>query len=366
MKKFIKIFSLVLVCLLVVFAVSHLDRSQTDNSQETQPPGPNDQYTVDGELWDIVDTSKAEYSYSEMVDDLEQLADKGEGKFTYRAVGESLDGRKIYAAVLGNPSAEKQIIVSAGIHAREYMTPMLVMKQLEYYLYNYDTGAYGGMTFAEMFDKYVFCVLPMCNPDGITLVQSGIDGLRSEELRQGVLDIYEHDKKTTSDFASLTLSEYLQYWKTNAAGVDLNRNFDTPAWENNKVKVPCAIEYRGEEPLSEPETKAMADYVSTLSNPVCSLAVHSRGEIIYFNCGQPDNSAELALAQLVKGVTGYSIKYESRGVAAFDDWCILKKNIPSVTVETGISVCPLPIEEFEKIWNDNRDLWAAVASSGKY
>lgn len=350
-----------ILCLSVALFVA-LPIAESEDGHESMPP---DIPTV-ADPDEIVDTSKAEYGYNEMAEDLSALAAENEGRFTYTAVGESLDGRKIYAATLGNPNAEKQIVISAGIHAREYMTPLLVMKQIEYYLDHYESGEYEGVKFSEIFEKYAFCILPMCNPDGITLVQEGIEGIRDEELRETVISVYESDKSTTSDFVGLSLNDYLKYWKANARGVDLNRNFDTPAWNNNLIKRPCFTDCRGEAPLSEPESRAMADYVSGLSNPVVSLAIHSRGELVFFNCGQKNSLREYELARLVSDTNGYSIDHNPRNVAAFDDWCVIKKDIPSVTVETGITACPLPIEEFEKIWNDNRDLWAAVAVKGKY
>ena len=315
---------------------------------------------------EVVDVSKAEYGYSEMEEDLAGLEAKGEGRLTYSPVGESLDGRKIYAVILGNENAEKQIVISAGIHAREYMTPLLVMKQIEYYLDNYDTGEYKGVKYSDIFNEYAFCILPMCNPDGIALVQEGLGALRSVALRDAVIGAYNSDKASTPDFAELEISEYLKYWKSNGRGVDINRNFDTPAWQNNAVRRPCFTDCRGEYPLSEPESRAMADFVESLTNPVLSLAIHSRGEVIFYDCGQEDKSEEHSLAMLVSGVNGYSVSNNARSVAAFDDWCVINKNITSVTVETGISSCPLPIEEFTKIWKDNRDLWAAVAVLGEY
>lgn len=318
------------------------------------------------EPWNVVDTSKAEYSYSEMVEDIKALADLSEGRLTYKEIGNSLDGRRIYALVLGNNKADKQIVISAGIHAREYMTPMLVMKQVEYYLYNYDTGSYNGISFADIFEEYAFCIMPMCNPDGITLVQEGVDAIRDSTLRQTVIEIYNTDKKNIEDFAEMSIDQYLKYWKANARGVDLNRNFDTPAWETNNVKKPCFTDCRGESRLSELESRAMATYVESLSNPVCSIAMHSRGEVIFFDCGQEDKRPAHDLASFISKINGYKLSYDPRSVAAFDDWCMIEKNIPSVTVETGIASCPLPIGEFEKIWNDNRDLWVAIAASKKY
>ena len=322
--------------------------------------GGNNDLQVDSFGIDVVDTTKAKYTYSEMVDDIALLAERYKGKMTYTTVGSSLDGRNIYAVTLGNPDAKNQIVISAGIHAREYMTPMLVMAQLEHYLYYYNTESYEGVKFSEIFEDYAFCILPMCNPDGITLAQSGLDGIRSEELRETILSIYELDRVKFS--LDGTLDEYLSEWKANARGVDLNRNFDTDDFGTYPtMSRPCYLNHPGASPISEPETVAMTNYVKSLKNPVLSLAIHSQGEVIYFNCGQKNFDDAEALALKVGEFTGYKVETDERHDSAFDDWCNKTLSIPSVTVETGSVPCPLPIEEFDKIWQKNRDLWLFAA-----
>lgn len=325
------------------------------------PPSPPDDDVGAGSFGiDIVDVSKAEYTYAEMVDDLALLEKRYGDKMSYKTIGTSLDGRSIYAVTLGNPDAENQIIISAGIHAREYMTPMLVMAQLEHYLYYYDTESAGVVPLSEIFEEYSFCILPMCNPDGITLAQTGLDGIRSEELRATILSIYELDR-VKFEYEG-TLDEYLSEWKANARGVDLNRNFDTDDFGTYPIMSrPCYMNHPGEYPLSEPETRAMTDFVMSLTNPVLSVAVHSQGEVIYFNCGQDNFDEARALSENLAEWTGYKLESEVKHYSAFDDWCNKELGIPSATVETGKSPCPLPIEEFDKIWQSNRDLWPLLA-----
>lgn len=380
--KFIRIAGIVLLCVLVLLSVcalpSFIEFPRGDGSTEppidsgspptgSSPPletdpSPKEYITVDGEALGIVDVSKVKYGYSEMVDDLEKLSKKYGDKMSYAAVGDSLDGRKIYAVTLGNPNADKQIVISAGIHAREYLTPLLVMKQLEFYLYNYDTAEYNGIPLSRIFDEYQFCILPMCNPDGVTLSQFGLGAIRSDELKDTIRSIYESDKQR--GYTNDSLDKYLHYWKANARGVDLNRNFDTADWNDVLyVNQPSFRNYKGISPLSEPETKAMTDYIESLPNPVLSLAIHSQGEVIYFDCGQDDIHPSLELARTVNSLCGYRVIYETRRDAAFDDWCTINKGIPSVTVETGdYSVTdPILLSEFEEIWEKVRDLWVHVA-----
>lgn len=380
--KFIRIFGIVTLCILLLLAVcilpSYIDlpssgteppestpaeppEESPTSPPETAPP-PKEYITVDGDALGIVDVSKVKYGYSEMVDDLEKLSKKYGDKMSYSTIGSSLDGRNIYAVTLGSQTADKQIVISAGIHGREYLTPLLVMKQLEFYLYNYDSAEYKGTPFSDIFEEYQFCILPMCNPDGVTLSQFGVGAIRSNELKDTIRSIYESD--TRRGYTNDPLDKYLHYWKANARGVDLNRNFDTADWKDvSYVGQPSFRNYKGGSPLSEPESRAMTDYVESLSNPVLSLAIHSQGEVIYFDCGQKNIHPSLELAKKVNELTNYSIIYNTRHDAAFDDWCIINKDIPSVTVETGeYSVDePIPLSEFESIWNATRELWVHVA-----
>ena len=310
----------------------------------------------------IVDVSKREYSYTEMVEDLEALADAHPTRFSYRSFGKSVAGRDLYVAVLGNPNASRQILVSAGIHGREYLTPLLVMKQLEFYLTYYDVGSYGNISYATLFDSICFYVVPMNNPDGIMLSQGGISTVTDPELRNKIYNIYY------SDFAAgltsqTSIDSYLQYWKANANGVDLNRNFDA-LWEKYfNYSKPSFAQYKGPTPASEPETKATVELTESLSNPLAVLCIHSQGEVLYWDCGQESVlwQETFAFTYEVARSTDYRIVEERNNDASFSDWCALKKGLIAITVETGLGMCPLDLDKFAPMWQDNYDLWALTA-----
>ncbi len=306
----------------------------------------------------VVDVSEATYSYDDMTEDLRILSGIYSDIFSYRVIGQSVAGRNLYVAILGNPNAPRQIFVTAAIHAREYMTSMLVMKQIEFYLSHMRIGGYKNSSYAELFSQFCFYIVPMVNPDGVMLSQEGLSSLPNEEMKQTIRDIYRTEKHSYTDF-----DLYLSHWKANANGVDLNRNYDAKWEEYNKADAPQSYQYKGPSPESEPETKAIVALVNSLSNPVCSLCIHSQGEVIYWNCGQTGmNRTESAhLATITANSNGYRIISEQNNDASLSDWCVLEKGIPTITVETGNRQCPLPIEQFADIWMDNYDLWALVA-----
>ena len=313
----------------------------------------------------VVDVSKAMYTYTEMEEDLMMLAGMYPTLLSVRSLGQSLDKREIYCAVVGSPDAEKQIVIHGGIHAREYMTSLLVMKQLEYYLAEHNTAEYKGKTVKEWFSEYCIYVVPMSNPDGVTISQYGSQGIRDEMLRKTLRDIYESDASygfaTTSSGEVMDFETYLRYWKANARGVDLNRNYDAGWEEYHDIISPCFRGYKGTAPESEPETKAMVSLVNSLPNLVTLISMHAQGNVLYWDCGQEDTEPGSRLVHAIQDMTGYTVIYAKNNDASLNDWVILKKGLPSVTVEIGNVKCPLPIDQFDSIWEECRDLWLLLA-----
>lgn len=314
----------------------------------------------------IVDCSEREYSYAEMVEDLQTLKNVYPEHFDYRVFGQSAAGRDLYVATLGNPDAEKQFLVSAGIHGREYLTPLLVMKQIEFYLAYYDAGDYNGFAYDALFDEFCFYIVPMTNPDGIMLAQAGIYSISDAEMRQRIIETYYKDyaEKYTQQ---TNINEYLKIWKSNANAVDLNRNFDA-LWEyvNTGMYRPSHKLYKGDSVASEPETQAMVALTESLPNIQAVLCIHSQGEVLYWDCGQTGVLREetQGFAEAIGMSNGYRVIYEQNNDASYSDWCTIKKGLISVTVETGLmsEAGPLSITQFPTIWMDNFDLLALSAA----
>lgn len=307
----------------------------------------------------IVSTSSSLYTYQAMVQDLKQLENKYGDRMSFSKVSSTYDNRNLYEVKLGNPDAKKHIFISASMHAREYMASLLTMKQLEYYCYYYYTGKYKGTYYSELFDKVCVHLIPMVNPDGISISQFGSKGIHNATLRRNVINIC---KKYGGGSAN-----YYRTWKANARGVDLNRNFDV-AWKQsaNDVKHPANASYKGISAASEKETKALVQAINN-ANPKATINYHAMGSILYWYFGQKGTLLKDSkrLLNEVRSLTHYTPvggTYHSYDAAGLGDWVSIKKKLPTVTIEIGRSPCPLKIREFPSIWSKNREIWAAVSS----
>lgn len=138
--------------------------------------------------------------------------------------------------------------------------------------------------------------------------------------------------------------------RTNANGVDLNRNFPTKNWE----KTDCASEniyYGGKTPASEDETRFVI-YVIEKYQPDLIITLHEPYSVVNY-----DGPAK-EIAQKISEITGYkveeSIGYPTPG--SFGTYCGIEKNIPTITLE-------LP-EKSDKdlLWDKTKGIFDFIAN----
>ena len=314
-----------------------------------------------GQLSNSIVKVTEKYSYDQMCRDINSMKARYGSHLQVNTIGTSVDGRTLYELVIGNQNAPKHVLIHAGIHAREYMTPLLVMKQAEHLLAFYDSGSYQGRSLSDLLGNVAVHIVPMVNPDGITISQFGVSALRSSDLRQVVNQCYAKDK--ADGRTSQAFDRYLTLWKANGRGVDLNQNF--PALWDSITSGPSHASYanyKGTSALSEPESQALANLANSRTWAV-TISYHSMGNLVYWDfAGNKVSAQSKALANLVTGLNGYRTNGSS-GKGGFKDYVQIKDNpIPSLTIEVGGVACPMPVSEFGNVWNSNQMIVAAVAA----
>lgn len=243
------------------------------------------------------------HSYDEHRDFAERVASEADNVDFIASIGQSVEGRDIFALLIkGSGSNKKSIHFQGNIHAREWISPATVAYIAEQLAQN---------TFEGM-ESLDILIVPVLNPDGYTWTR-----------------------------------ENARLWRKNRAvnegsvciGVDLNRNWDDHWGGGGSSGNPCSDTYRGATAASEPETRAIVNTVTSMANEwIGGIDFHAYGQLVLRPFGwtlprnaQPDNEDELkALGDLMRDEildAGYNTQYTSEHSAELyvaaggaDDW----------------------------------------------
>ncbi|MBQ3414794.1 MAG: M14 family metallocarboxypeptidase [Clostridia bacterium] len=266
---------------------------------------------------------------------------------TTEVIGKSILKKNLYVIKLGK--GPNKVFYSASIHANEWINSVVLMKFIENYCDAYiSNSTIYNYSIRNLFNSSSIYILPMNNPDGVDLVTGAISYNSYT---------YKTTQKIASEFPNIP---FPSGWKANIRGVDLNLQF--PALWNQAKQIkysqgfdkPAPRDFVGFGPLTEPESLAIYNF--TLANNFrLVIAFHTQGEEIYWNfqnINPPDGYAIGRSFELASGYSLANVPYNS-SFAGFKDWFIQDFNHPGYTIETGIGQNPLPISQFEKIYNDN-------------
>jgi len=255
-------------------------------------------------------------------------------------------GRPIFTIEVGE--GDREVLFTAAHHANEWITTPLLLKFLEELCAAYETGGKIYGVPAKTILKYTTIhLVPMVDPDGVDLVTGAIRPQTPE---------YNIARQIAGEFPDIPFPDG---WKANLLGVDLNLQYPAGWLQAREIKFsqgfdrPAPRDYVGRAPLSQKESRALADYTEDV-DPELVLAIHTQGKAIYWQFRDYVVPGARELGEEFSRVSGYSLEdtpYES-SFAGYKDWFIQNWRRPGFTIEAGIGTNPLPIAQFDEIYQD--------------
>ena len=298
----------------------------------------------------IIDFNESFYSYDRLITDAKKLAIQYENILQCATIGKSHDNRDIVLLKLG--VGQKYLICCAGVHARETINPIVMMRIVEYYadLYvnhkqqkinlrkqlnnptlhlgaEYEQMLYGTCIY-ELLQTFTILFVPLLNPDGYMISLTGFDIIQNQQLKNKCL--------------ALRISK--DEWKLNARAVDINRNFPSQLWKPKHKKDYAA---------SENETKALIFLFHEFKSSGF-LDIHSRGKsIYYYRSLMTDNynKKQYEIASRFKKITNYELVPPENEIDAGDTggntvhYYSEHFHKPALTIETVDEDATFPLEE---------------------
>ncbi|XP_017836069.2 zinc carboxypeptidase-like [Drosophila busckii] len=164
-------------------------------------------------------------------------------------IGKSYEGRPIRGIKISYKIGNPGVFIESNIHAREWITSATATWFINELLSSNEELV------RELAESHDWYIVPVLNVDGF---------------------VYSHEKdrlwrKTRQPSAG-----------SSCVGADANRNYNSHWMENGGASAdPCAEDYAGPFPFSEPEAKAMAEFISGIKDKLnVLLAFHSYSQLL--------------------------------------------------------------------------------------
>jgi murein tripeptide amidase MpaA len=227
-------------------------------------------------------------NFDDIIAKLEAMAQDRPDLASLIDIGDSIEGRDIWAIRITGPGDDKPGVLYDGTqHAREWISPMVNMYIADKLVYEYDTDP----QIQALVNDVEFFIVPVVNPDGY---------------------VY------TWNFQRLWRKNRRDNEGTDCDGVDTNRNWDAGWGGQGASGDPCSGTYYGTDPFSEPETAAMRDFLIAHPNVVSNIDFHSYGQLVLSPYGYtpdlpPDHDTFIdigsAMSQAIFDVHGENYNY---------------------------------------------------------
>lgn len=264
-------------------------------------------------------------------------------------------GRPVRTLVIG--SGPRKVLYSAAHHANEWITTPVILKFIEDFAAAIVAGGkIGGTDARDLAESVTIYTVPMVDPDGVDLVTGAI--------LPGSVE-YEIARRLGENYPAIPFPDG---WKANLMGVDLNLQYPAGWLRAREIKfsqgytLPGPRDYVGRAPLNQLESRALAGYTEFL-DPALVLAYHTQGKVIYWQFDNVEVPGAKELGEEFARLSGYELAdtpYES-SFAGYKDWFIQQFRRPGYTIEVGEGENPLPIEQFDEIYQANLPILVRAA-----
>lgn len=275
------------------------------------------------------------YDYKKCMSEINEFHARHGGEVF--SIGESVMEQRILCVKYGSGGGKK-LFASGAHHGLEYITSAFLMRFLNEYAACIEQGCdMLGFDATALFDKTALYVVPMVNPDGVDIAVNGLDITNRFHRRL---------------ISSVGIHSFNRVWQANANGVDLNHNYDA-RWSVIE-KAPAPSKYSGPYAESEPEVRAVCEFVRRESFDML-MAFHSQGGEIYYDFDGLATERDRIIAERMSAASGYPTRTPS-GTAAFGgckDWFIKEFGKSGFTVEMGHGKNPLPESLLSEFFNEN-------------
>ncbi|GAB0095999.1 uncharacterized protein DMENIID0001_114470 [Sergentomyia squamirostris] len=181
--------------------------------------------------------------------------------------------RKIKSSSIGRKYSKPVVLIEAGSHGREWISPAVAM----WILNTLASGIGRNDSHSEIFRSVDWLIVPVLNPDGYEYTHT------YDRLWRKTRSIPRPEKP--SFLSSLSFWNWFQGDSSeevqNCTGTDLNRNWEyewSKAGLNGKA---CGDLYSGTKAFSEPESRALQQFVMKHRKKITVfLSLHSYGQMI--------------------------------------------------------------------------------------
>lgn len=244
------------------------------------------------------------HDYDEAVAALKAAAASAPELASLFSIGRTIEGRDLWALRLNTdargsqPSRKPGILFLGEHHAREHLSVEVPLRLARRLIEERNRPEIAHL----LKDRDVYFI-PMVNPDGAEFDVSG--------------DRYHMHRKNMRRNAD------------GSTGVDLNRNYAFRFGGDGASSDPRDDTYHGPEAFSEPETRAVRDFVRGRPNLTTLLSYHTFSELVLYPWGGADEPIEDAvalaafrnIARELAGMTGYRAMQSSELYVATGDTC---------------------------------------------